>query len=152
MIVKLTLADAIAVVKEMRDDDHRAVKALLGNVGDEVVAVNRWQTPGPAWSLFQDNEPVAIFGISMPQEWTGTAWLMMKPNLSGQSKRKLVRHCRTVAANLKESSLHRVEALVMEDWPEAIKFVRRLGFRYEGTKLAAGSRGENFQIWAYGDI
>lgn len=148
MIVKLTLEDAIAVAKDMRERDREAVLALLGSNAPEVFAVSRWQTEGPAWSLFQDNEPVAVFGLSQHAPWAATAWLVAKPSTSHSSWRKLFRHCRTVAGNLKDSPLHRIEALVMEDWPAAARFAARLGFRHEGTKTAAGRRRENIQVWS----
>lgn len=147
MIVKLTLEDALAVAKDMRPDDILAVTALMGHLSPEVFAASRWQTEGPAWSLFQDNEPVAIFGLSMHCAWAATAWLVAKPEITSHSWRKLVRHCRTVAANLNDSPLHRIEALVMEDWHAASRFAARLGFKHEGTKIAAGKRRENLQIW-----
>lgn len=147
MIVKLTLEDALAVAKDVRDEDRLAVTALLGSYSPEIFAASRWQTEGPAWALFQDNEPVAIFGLSMHSPWSATAWLVAKPSMRPDSWRKLLRHCRTVAANLNDSPLHRIEALVMEDWPAAARFAARLGFQNEGTKKAAGRRHENIQVW-----
>jgi hypothetical protein len=148
VIVKLTLEDAIAVAKDMRDDDQLAIRALMGSLAPEVFAASRWQTEGPAWTLYQGDEPVAIFGLSQHCAWAATAWLVARPGITGESWRKLLRHCRTVAANLKGSPLHRVEALVMEDWPAAARFAARLGFRHEGTKTAAGRRRENVEVWS----
>ncbi len=147
MIVKLCLEDAILVAKDMRPEDRACLTALLGSASPEWFAVSRWQTDGPAWCLYQDEEPVAIFGISFQTKWSGTAWLTCRPHISHSSWRKLVRHCRTVAGNLPNTDLHRVEALVMEEWGEARKFARRLGFKLEGTRVMAGMNGENVQVW-----
>lgn len=152
MIHELTLDDALTVVRDMRERDRRCVEAMLGKVDDEVFAVDRWQTSGPAWSLHQDGVPVAIYGLQLPNAWTAVAWLLCRPRMSGTSWRKLVRHCRTVAGNVMAPGTaafhHRVEAYVMADWREAAAFAHRLGFEFEGTRRAAGKGGEDVQMWA----
>lgn len=145
MIVKLTLEDALAVARDMRAQDRHAVRALTGANSAEWFAANRWQSEGPAWALLEENGS-AIFGLSMHAPWAATAWLVTSPGFD--SWRKVVRHCRTVAANLKDTPLHRIEALVMDDWPAAQRFAARLGFKHEGTKRNAGFHGEHFQVWA----
>lgn len=149
MIVKLTLEDALVVTKDMRAEDRFAARALTGSGSAEWIAANRWQSEGPAWCLYQDQEPVAIFGISMHSPWCGTAWLICRPSIDGQSWRKLIRHWRTVAANLKGSPMRRVEALVLEDWAGASRFAECFGMKLEGTKRGAGQAGENLQIWGF---
>lgn len=152
MIRDLTLDDALAVVRGMRAHDRACVRAMLGEIDDEVFAVNRWQSDGPAWSLLQDGAPVAIFGLQLPNAWTAVAWLLARQAISATSWRNLMRHSRTVARNLMEpgNAAHRrrVEAYVMADWTEASAFAKRLGFEFEGTKRAAGSGGEDVQMWA----
>ena len=143
MIRDLTLDDALTVVRDMRPQDRRCVEAMLGTVDDEVFAVDRWQTTGPAWTMEQDGHAVAIFGLQMPNDWTAVAWLLC---------RKLMRHCRTVAGKVMDPGnavfRHRVEAYVMADWREAAGFAQSLGFEFEGTRRAAGKGGEDVQMWA----
>lgn len=147
-IHKLTLADALIVVGNMREQDRYAAKAVMGNVGDEVFAMSRYQTEGPAWSMSCGLGPIAIFGLSMHTKWSAVAWMIATPQMTGESWRKLMRHCRTVLGNVDASPLHRIEAHVMADWPEAIEFAQRLGGRYEGTRRKAGRDGQDVQIWA----
>jgi len=152
VIRDLTLDDALTVVRAMRPRDRACVQALLGVVDDEVFAVDRWQTTGAAWALDQDGAPVAVFGLQTPNDWTAVAWLLATQTVSAASWRKLMRHCRTVAGKLMDPAnavfRRRVEAYVMADWREAAEFAQRLGFEFEGTKRAAGSRGEDVQMWA----
>lgn len=152
MIVKLTLEDALAVAKDMREEDAHGIRAMLGGANPEIFAVHRWQTTGPAWSLYQDDEPVAIFGLAEQAAWAVCAWLVAKPSMRPESWRKLLRHTRIVHGNLPGSQYRRVEALVLEDWPAAIRFAERLGFRHEGTKRRAGRDGEDFRIYAMTDF
>lgn len=149
-ISKLLLEDALRVVSNMREEDRHCARAVLGQVSDSFLAVNRWQTNGAAWSLLQDGEPVAIFGLSQSGEWMAVAWLIATPAMNGDSWRKLIRHCRTVKANVFKpgSSVHRVEAHVIGGWDAATHFAERLGFEHEGTRRAAGSRGEDVHMWA----
>lgn len=152
MIRDLTLDDTLTVVRAMRDNDRRCVRALLGDVDDDVFAVGRWQTAGPAWALHQDGQAVAVFGLQLPNDWTAVAWLICTPAMSATSWRTLMRHCRTVAGNVMDPGnaafRHRVEAYVLADWREAAGFAQRLGFEFEGTRRAAGKGGENVQMWA----
>lgn len=152
MICDLTLDDALTVVRGMREQDRRCVGAMLGPIDDEVFAVDRWQTHGPAWALRQDGQAVAIFGLQLPNAWTAVAWLLCTPAMSATSWRTLMRHCRKVAGKVldprHEQFRHRVEAYVMADWREAAGFAQRLGFEFEGTRRAAGKGGEDVQMWA----
>lgn len=147
-IVKLTLSDALYVVGSMREDDRRALRAVVGPVNDDVAAANRWQTEGPAWTLLDDNVPVAICGLSLHTKWSAIAWLICTPRMTGESWRKLMRHARTVLANMAAGGLQRIEAHVMADWPGAIRFAQQLGGVLEGTRRKAGRHGEDIQMWA----
>lgn len=141
----LTLGDALFVVQRMREWDRRCVRALLGDVSDEAFAVNRWQTEGPAWTLVQDGEPVAILGLSCGTPGVATAWMVATNAVSSRSWRKAISHSRIVASNVFEegTGLHRVQASTLGGWAEAAKFAQRLGFQHEGVRRRAGSGGED---------
>lgn len=144
---KLTLADALHVVASMGDQDRHALKAMLGDFSDEFVALNRWQTEGPAWTMVRAGEPVAIFGLSISSPWLAVAWLVATPAMRGDSWRNLIRHCRIVVGNVKTSPIHRTEAHVLAGWTEAERFARHLGFSYEGTRHMAGRDGQDVQTF-----
>lgn len=147
MLRTLSLDDCLHVVRRMRPEDRACKVAALGwSVTDEAFAVNRFQTEGPAWTLLEGGEPVAIFGLQTAS-WQAVAWLVATPAVTRQSWRKLVRHARTVRSNLGSAALHRVEAHVLAGWSEAGRFAEHLGFTYEGTRRAAGSGREDVQIW-----
>jgi hypothetical protein len=44
--------------------------------------------------------------------------------------------------------LHRVEAHVLNAWPEASRFAASLGLQCDGVRLHAGARGESIEMWA----
>jgi hypothetical protein len=149
MFKTLTLADALSVVSRMRERDRQCVRAAMGQASDEAVAVGRWQTDGPAWSLWDERGPQAIGGLSFQNGWSAVFWLFATDDMRGNSWRKLIRHTRTVIANVTAPAhgRHRIEAHVLSEWSEAREFARRLGFELEGVRRAAGAGGEDIEIW-----
>lgn len=147
----LTLAGALMVTLDMRPMDAACVRAITGNDPGEWFAVERFQSHGVALELLQDGEPVAMAGLSLPNDWTGVLWLVARPALRLQSWRKLVRSARTVLARAGDPThpeyRHRIEAHVLAAWPEAQRFVQALGFELEHVRRGAGSRGEDLQVW-----
>lgn len=151
MIQTITLAGALIVVSDMRPADAECLRAVTGEGPGEWFAVDRFQAYGVGLEFLQDGQPWAITGLSLPNAWTGVLWLVARPGLRRESWRKLIRHARIVLRNAQDLGnaeyRHRIEAHVIEGWREASAFVERLGFVHEHTKVSAGSRGENVQVW-----
>lgn len=151
MIEPLTLAGALVVTHDMRPQDAACVRAIAGSEPGDWFALERFQTHGVALELVQDGQPMAMAGLSMPNTWTGVLWMVARPGLRLQSWRKLVRTARKVLARAGDPAnpeyRHRIEAHVLAQWPEAQRFVQALGFELEHVRRAAGSRGEDLQVW-----
>lgn len=151
MFRTLTLADALEVCGSMREQDWRCVRAICGDLSGESFAANRWQTDGPAWTFLQDEQPTAIGGLSFSTAWSAVFWMVSKPSITHQSWRKLLRHARTVLANVCDPAhphyRHRVEVHTLADWPQADAFAARLGMQLEGRRFAVGSGGEDVNVW-----
>lgn len=144
----LTLADALVVVADMRPMDAECVRAACGQEPGEWFAVDRWRAHGASWTLLQDGQAWAIGGLSTPQPWMGTLWMVARPGLTGASWRKAIRATRTVLASAQRAGVHRVEANVLNAWPEASRFVAALGMQCDGVRRHAGARGESIEVWA----
>ncbi len=151
MIEPLTLAGALLIAHDMREQDAACVRAIAGSEPGDWFALERFQTHGVALELVQDGQPVAMAGLSMPNTWTGVLWMVARPSLRLQSWRKLVRSARTVLERVSDPEhpeyRHRIEAHVLADWPQAQRFVQALGFVLEHVRRGAGSRGEDLQVW-----
>ncbi|MBB1601897.1 GNAT family N-acetyltransferase [Variovorax sp. UMC13] len=147
MFQQLTLADAVLVCAGMRDEDRECLASLAGLCDPEIFAVNRWQTDGAAWSLYQGGRPVAILGLSKSNAWTLTAWLVAAPAMSHQSWKKLLRFCRTVRGNALQTT-RRIECTVLATWTQAARFAESLGFELEGVKREAGKDGQDILLYA----
>lgn len=151
MIRDLTLADAVIVCAHMRPEDAACVRAITGQNPGEWFAVDRWQTPGPAWTLLQDHTPWAIGGLSMPNDWTGVFWFIARPGLRPASWREVIRRTRHVMqramADDNPAKRQRLEAHVLHGWAGASRLVDTLGFQLEGIRRRAGSGGESIEVW-----
>lgn len=143
----LTLADAVLVASAMRPEDRACIEAIVGACDAEVFAVNRWQTDGAAWSLYQDGRPVAMFGLLQLNAWTLSAWLVASPETTHQSWKKLLRFSRTVRGNALKTT-RRIECTVLSTWHRAARFAESLGFELEGVKRGAAKGGEDILLYA----
>lgn len=152
MTRELTLQDAIHVVRNMRANDRRCVEALLGEITDEEFAINRFQAYGPAWTILQAGEPVAIGGVTFVHDWVGVLWMLTTDRIDGQSWRKLIRLGRNIITKAMDPAnqyqKRRIEAHVLKGWDAAERFACHMGLQYEGTRRRAGYRGEDFETWA----
>ena len=73
----LTLADALAVVGDMRPMDAECVRAACGQEPGEWFAVDRWRAHGAGWTIVEGGQATAIGGLSLPQPWLGVLWLVL---------------------------------------------------------------------------
>lgn len=148
----LELLDALHVAGRMRDWDRRCISALAGPVSDEEFAVNRWQTAGPAWSMWHDGEPVMIGGIELRNAWVAVFWMFAVEGVTPRGWACLMRHTRKVLANATnpahEHYRHRVEAYTLGGWAGAEDLAKRFGFEHESVKRGGGSGGEDLNVWA----
>ncbi|MGJ7484340.1 GNAT family N-acetyltransferase [Variovorax sp. LT2P21] len=147
MIQQLTLADAVLVASGMRLEDRGCIEAIVGACDAEVFAVNRWQTDGAAWALYQDGRPVAMFGLLKLNPWTLNAWLVATPAMAPQSWKKLLRFSRTVRGNALKAT-RRIECTVLSTWVRAAGFAEALGFELEGIKRGGAKGGEDILLYA----
>lgn len=148
MLEQLSLTAAVHVAENMRAEDWKCLEAVTTITNPEVFALNRWQTDGAAWSLNVGRTPVAMGGISLSVPWVGVAWMVCTDRMSPASWKKLIRHASIVIPNAAKT-VQRIEAHVLSEWPEAVKFARRLGFHLESTRYKAGRDGQNIYTFVY---
>ena len=153
MIRDMTLADALIVCAGMRQEDAACMRAVRNEEPGDWCAVDRWQSHGPAWALYQDGEPWAIGGLTLLTGWSAVMWFIAREGMREQSWRHVLRQTRTVieraSAHDNPERRHRIEAHVLHGWAGATKLVRHLGFRFEGIRHQAGANGESFEVWAH---
>ena len=83
MIRQLSPADAIEVVTHMRPQDRACMRALLGeqaDEGDEVFAIERYKSSGPAWTLLSDD------GTPIGSGLRARAWCAAEPGVCASKR------------------------------------------------------------------
>ena len=103
MFETLTLDAALYIVRNMRPENRESMMQGLPDMSPETFAINRWQTDGAAWALFQDGVPVAMGGIAMALPWLGVAWFVVASGINRNSWKKLLRFSRRVFANARKT-------------------------------------------------
>ena len=86
---------------------------------------------GPAYTAFQDGEPIACGGIMILWKHVGEAWFAMrydKPDIVIPIFRTVKKY---LGFLMELHNLKRVQVLVRADWPESIRFSQKLGFEAE---------------------
>jgi hypothetical protein len=144
----LTLADAVSITTRMRKVDADCLAAVTDQTDPEQFAFNLWHSTGPAWTLVQDGQPIAMCGVKLPVPWSGVAWMVGTDGMSPSSWKKTLRHARIVLGNASKR-LRRVECHVLSTWKGAHAFACRSGFELEGVRHGAGRDGEDILTMVY---
>jgi hypothetical protein len=142
MFEKLTLEASLYIARHMRSADRECLRNMIGEFGDESFAINRHHTQGAAWAFWQGGVPVVMGGIAETTEWSAEAWMVSVEVVSCDSWKKIIRFSRKVFTNA-SFKYSRIEAHVLETWPQAKKYASQVGFRHVSTKERAGRNGES---------
>lgn len=125
-------------------DVHEA--SLLGYKSVQDVAVRRSTEIGMKWAILDDQgDPQACFGVAdngIPG--VGTMWLMRTDGAARYAKSGL----KAIRAIIKSGEYRRVEAYAKADCEACRKFLRWLGFAFEGTKRAFFTDGTDMDQFA----
>jgi len=142
MFEALTLEASLYIVRNMRQQDRDCLESMIGEFGIEAFAISRHQTTGAAWAFFQDGVPVVMGGIAETTSWLGIAWMVSVDGVSNDSWKKIIRFSRKVFTNASHK-YSRIEAHVLDTWPQAKRYAPQVGFKHVSTKEQAGKRGES---------
>jgi hypothetical protein len=143
---QLSLAASVHIVQNMREQDRECLSLLTDGLTNESFAVNRWQTPGAAWHLMQDGEPVCMGGIAQQVPWVGVAWMVTSERITPDSWKKLIRFSRKVFTNA-HKDIQRIEAYVLGGWTQAERYAKSLGFTLESIKEGAARDGQAVKVY-----
>lgn len=131
-------------VCEYQEGDLDELEPLHG----ELILHGDWIKSGYSVTVLYDGQPIACGGVVTLSAGVGTAWLQIDKRVSGEYL--LVKNLFCLAEGIihvamEKFDLRRVQASCFMDNPKAIKFLRRLGFHFEGTMRNFGPNGE----WAW---
>lgn len=144
---QLSLDAALHIAKNMKQAHRQCLAITMGEISDEVFALHRWQSNGAAWTFYQDGEPVFMGGIEQNVPWQGTAWMVTTGHIRPESWKKIIRFSRTVFKNASRQ-IQRIDAHVLEGWPEAQKYAEKIGFKLVNVREKACLGGQGIYEYA----
>jgi len=136
-------------IRKLQDGDLEYVRA---NPYEDAVKVYPKFPPSPdSWTCVFDGEIVAVGGIVDYWSGVGEMWLMLTKQARKHDIFGLIAFGaieKKMNELVKSHKLRRVEASVRADFPKAIKFIKALGFQYEGRKRKYTPDGKDLFIYA----
>lgn len=148
VIREASLLDVLTVSHNMRPLDWKAIHAVVGDVSPDAYACDRFAHPGPTWCIADDDGPIAVGGMHEEGMGIATWWLVATPAL-GKVSKTLVRLGRHVMQrSLASGEYRRIQAYVLDEWPEAKRLTQLVGMQSEGTLRKVGLNGEDMVLMA----
>lgn len=94
---------------------------------------------GPAFTAMEGERVIAMAGVLPYWEGRAEAWAL----LSGDLKRHFLRIHRAVLRFLETSDIRRIETAVDANFPQAIAWAEKLGFKCEGLMIGYTPEGRD---------
>ena len=118
------------------DDEGNPGRQL---VGDWKSMVDRSSAPELSWSGIHNGHLVGCGGIIPIWDGVAECWLVGGWRLGTHRLSAVRALTATLARQVKEQQLRRLQAVVRADWPAARRFARYLGMKDEGVMKQYGS-------------
>jgi hypothetical protein len=149
VIREASLSDILFVAQRMRERDWKSLRCMIGELSADSFACDKFSRAGVCWAITNGSDlPVIVGGIADECEGIGTWWMVATDDIEKSSK-SLIRLGRTAVRNgLARGGYRRIQAYVMEDWPEAQAVAARIGLEREGVLRGIGANGENVVMMA----
>ena len=103
---------------------------------------------GPAWTGWLDGRVIGVAGITLHWQGRAQAWCALAPGIPKPVWVGIHRAVATRLAQLRELGVVRLEAETMRGFLAGDRWLRMLGFEYEGTMRCYGPGGEDFGRYA----
>lgn len=133
-------------IMQIMEKNQREVEASDLAKYDWKKVYSQWDSDGPAWTLFEEEEIVACGGFVLEGWKTGTGWLF----LSSLFYKRVLSCYRIIKAKIKEVeeqfNLQRLQVYVVTGRPKALDLAERLGFEAEGVLRHFGPEKEDMFI------
>lgn len=143
MIVAMEPEHLVYVSQNLRDGELKESLSLKWGDSLEHFVVDRMEVDGAKFTISLAGEPVMVFGATFCSPRVATIWMISTDKIGSVIKEAIRFWRKELLPKIWEARVHRVEIEVMESNTKAIKFAKRMGFEYEGTKQCAGKDQEN---------
>ena len=117
-------------------------------MGDWKSMTDRYINPALSWSGIHNGHLVGSGGIIPLWDGVAECWLIGGWRLGSHKVSAVRALTATLARQVKEQQLRRLQAVVRADWDEAVRFVEFLRFEREGLLRGYGPDGSDHYIYA----
>jgi hypothetical protein len=133
---------------DLRDYERHEFSFLGGGI--DVFATAYMQ--GPGFTLMFEDKVVASAGVMVLWSGVGEAWFRGSPLIYkfGHTKKVILSSVEGFKM-IKDSGFWRIQCTILKDWQPAIRYVNRLGFKYEGEMRMYGPDKRDFLRYALVD-
>jgi hypothetical protein len=119
------------------------------SIGDWRVMVRDAASHGPAWTGWQGDQVVGCAGVTLRWHGRAHAWCVLAPGIPKSAWIGIHRAVLTRLPQLRtELELIRLEAEAMRGFLAGDRWLRMLGFEFEGVMRCYGPGGEDFGRYA----
>ena len=130
----------------IRDYEEGDVFQLLLREGDAFGTVQ--DLPFPAWTMTQDDRPIACGGVVQAGQGVGNLWLFVTDEARGHGL-KLSRFARKVVIRLfAVMRFHRVQTVIRADKKEYRRWAELMGFQQEAVLRKAGPSQQDLLLYS----
>lgn len=105
---------------------------------------------GPAFTLLYKDKVVGCAGVMVLWPGVGEGWFRGSP-LIYEHKEKVIEASVAGFKMIKDNGFHRIQAVVLKGWGAANRYVKTLGFEFEGEMRMYGPDKRDFLRYALVD-
>lgn len=149
-IVAPNVIDFLYVCHNLPADQRRQWEAITSDKYDpEHAALCLASRPGPKWAFVKrDGTPVVVCGYDQIRSGVWQDFLLSTADAWKSHAIECTRFCRKLMQGMLDSGAHRLQAVVLADRADVVKWYRLIGLEYEGTFRCYGSHGEDAVIYS----
>lgn len=149
ILTDLTLDAAIAVAKNLPDEDRAVYKAMTGiEFEPESVARHCFETNGPKWCIVDHiGDPLVACGYIRQRPGVYQSWYMAVPRAWSEHGAAVTEITSELIRAMLADGAHRLETVTLASRRRARRWYDRIGLRLESPMQGYGVGGETFVMY-----
>lgn len=138
--------DVLAICQNLRTQDKREIFATRFDSEPEDLLQSTMALKDTSWIVYDDNEPIAVFGIMpiAPDVWTAYAFATDRFHKIAIGLTRFIK--KGILPSLLATGAKQVQALVWTEYHQARKWLAGFGAREEAVIPNLGKGGEDFAL------
>lgn len=144
------LIELMVIASKLQPDEIEQYEAFTGLAYDaDSFASALFTSPGPKWTLWHENKPIAAAGFHRLRPGVWQDWLAsLDEAWSPKCWFQVTRHSRRVMNWMLREHAHRLQCVSLASRIHAHAWYRPLGLELEGVLEGYGANGENALLFS----